>query len=197
MIRRRLFTLASALSLLLCAAVCGLWVRSWRTWDQAVVGTSGGHGFGACSMAGRLELWWDDYGGGSEEAHARLDSLPLAEILPPDPPGPPPNYDDLVGVILLTQWSERYRVGGFGLVYAEKTMPGFLATDPDTDRWSLMIAYVWVVAGTAAFPLLWVTGWVRRRRRRRRTRGLCPACGYDLRASPGRCPECGTAVQSL
>lgn len=29
-------------------------------------------------------------------------------------------------------------------------------------------------------------------RRRRRGPGLCPECGYDLRASLGRCPECGT-----
>jgi hypothetical protein len=42
-------------------------------------------------------------------------------------------------------------------------------------------------------PLLLPAAWLRAalRKRRRRTLGLCPACGYDLRATPIRCPECG------
>jgi len=55
---------------------------------------------------------------------------------------------------------------------------------------------------TVVYGLLWlgivesVLGWLARGRRAKRTRrGLCPSCGYDLRAARHeRCPECGERI---
>jgi hypothetical protein len=52
------------------------------------------------------------------------------------------------------------------------------------------IPYWFLVVLTAAPIGAWVATKCRKRLRRHR-RGLCATCGYDLRATPERCPECG------
>jgi hypothetical protein len=50
----------------------------------------------------------------------------------------------------------------------------------------------WIVIVTALLPLLGGVSLRRRRAERRRLLvGHCPGCGYDCRATPGRCSECG------
>jgi len=70
-------------------------------------------------------------------------------------------------------WSEKHRQIEFTTVEARL----------------LVIPNWFVCLVTAPLPARWF--YVHFRQRKRRRRGLCLHCGYDLRASKDRCPECG------
>ena len=86
------------------------------------------------------------------------------------------------------------------------TTPGYLAAKPflgirATHDASGVLGDWWVVPAwwpVIAFglpPIAWLfTLRPLLTRRRRRRLGLCVVCGYDLKASAGRCPECGAAI---
>ena len=73
---------------------------------------------------------------------------------------------------------------GAGFEYHRIELTGALAIR------SLGVPY-WFLCACAAMTLF--VAWRRRRRARRRP-GTCARCGYDLRESRERCPECGTAI---
>ena len=60
------------------------------------------------------------------------------------------------------------------------------------NSYTLLILPFWLIMILCSFAPLYVIPPIYRRRKRKKL-GLCVKCGYDLRASKDRCPECGTA----
>jgi hypothetical protein len=66
-----------------------------------------------------------------------------------------------------------------------KPKPGIYGTHSE-----LWIAPGWIMLLSLIVPSIWLCHYSRQRRLARNQK-LCRNCGYDLRATPGRCPECG------
>jgi hypothetical protein len=94
----------------------------------------------------------------------------------------------------LTILAPRTMLGRAGFRYREYSIFGissfvnFTAWELTTPMWSLVVVFALLPAIRSALLLK------RWRGRRRSASGLCASCGYDLRASKDRCPECGTLV---
>ena len=181
---RRLFAPASALSLLLCMAACALWVRSYRVGDFLHSYRPGeGREFGLISSAGGTSfyraVWRPRLPDAREPSrfghHVNPSAGGLETRLKPGQAGPTDVVGPVAGFAFAARWPNNW-----GNYYFEVMAPHWF----------------WVAAFGAP-PLLWF----RRARARglasaRAAAGLCRRCGYDLRGSPARCPECGTRQDS-
>ncbi|HSI36872.1 MAG: hypothetical protein ACAI43_05775 [Phycisphaerae bacterium] len=75
------------------------------------------------------------------------------------------------------------RRGAFTFIYRPPS--------PRDSRFVLVTPYWAPCLAFALLPAVWVARRIVGRGRRDRATVLCSACGYDLRATPERCPECG------
>lgn len=178
-----MFRAAAILSLLLCVATTTLWIRSyWRTDLLQVIVPGeiewpGDHGpltgsYMAASSRG--SIWIERW---EEEMRLNVD-----DALPPTP-----SFD-----VSISHSPQPFSIER-GWEHSLEEYAGFArgaefysGSGASSELRYVLLPHWCVALGFAliAFAILRVL-------RVRRTAGFCVNCGYDLRATPDRCPECG------
>jgi hypothetical protein len=178
-----LSTLCSAVSLLLCVAVCVLWVRSYWVADVVVHWSPAGIPISNTlwSTSGYLGLVrWEPPGHSSVRVQKRGLSYEHGPAGANDP-----------SRFLGSRDSRRL----LGVAYFDLTYTRANSPFAGVRERALLIPYWLLLAAFGPLPLVRLLS-LSRRRRAACAAGLCPNCGYDLRASPDRCPECGTSPEA-
>ena len=186
-LRRILLNVATGLSLALAIAVVVLWVRSYLVSDSIY-----------------RSRWWIAWGQDNESAWWVMDGrgevgigrrrhqvTPVSYFLHERPPEDSWKQARPAEVGA-TSFEPKGFFGWLGFRYVDQ--PNSMAAvatnnyyrEWNAPFWSLLL----LCAGMPAVRL-----GLARRRRRVRSRGHCAVCGYDLRATPRRCPECGAVVK--
>ena len=187
---RRLFTAASVVSLLMCLGAVVLWVRSYHRVDvvlrEAIQKVRDQYGYPTVyviSENGAVGVDWPrDSSIETRLPHTRwVAASEPVEQLPSNLVASP--LGSLDGGV------HGVHLGRYGFCY-DKSRGGV----PFWEHYKVVIPY-WALAMPALLlPALWT--WRRIVRAQRVPKNHCQTCGYDLRASADRCPECGTPIPS-
>lgn len=205
-VKRPLLMAIAGISLLLCVGTLAMWTRSFFRYDTAEWGGR------VDDDPPRWRVWWFQSGRGGLALTVHVTTkVPMPKYSPeemiwktsikPFARFPADHVLD-AGSLTDTQypWAHDERTAWFlGFGTRGEVRPTLEAVGGRAwmDRWSraVIIPYAAVAVATGVPPVLWLA---RRRREGRGARrlGHCPACGYDLRATPWGCPECGKALGS-
>ena len=169
--RRFVFTIAAAISLILCLTTVGL--RAYLLRQQFIVHWySGQHRFTIYPSPRVLFL---DIDAGTRTPRGGFRA----------PPGT--HWD--------TAWANPIHQLPLGIAYGKSP-----ASDPTAAPYFGLVApWVDLLILTAILPVAWMINWLWRRHRRRRAARLllCTSCGYNLTGNTsGVCPECGAPLSS-
>lgn len=187
---RRVSIIATTISLLLCAATVVLWVRSYYravtvtrvvTLKSLLVpgeheGDEAGH---ATSAFGVVEVVWFR---NPDVIHATAEQAPRAKWSVASESADDNWRSSLMSD--LTRFDGGVRLGPYGF--------GYYTGAPLLPQYAVAVPYWLLAIPTLPMPAIWV--WRFARRQHRASKNRCATCGYDLRVSTDRCPECGTPI---